>query len=202
MKKSITFLFFLCFILRCAFGQAVLTHLNPNKKASDAIDRFYIDASAGYYPKSENASWAAQIGSGYRLNEQSAFGIGLGTWGRIQNYERSAAGIGLQYRHNYPQRLITKFEVGYLFVRTMHDNVLNRKMVYFPEKSKPYYATISAHWRVWRAVTLGVSASQTTEMFFNHYITETTVFESKWRINAFTIQLGVAFDGGKVKSEK
>lgn len=163
------------------------------------IKDMYFDANVGYLPKKENASWAAQISAGYCFNEQSAVGIGVGAWGREQVYTRSGLGLGMQYRHNYPKRLLVKAEFGYLLQRKMHDGELDKEMIYLSELSKPIYFKLEAHWRVWRYITLGIAATQSGDLYFKRYIDETRTTQDLWRLNALTVQLGFSFDKFLIK---
>ena len=156
--------------------------------------RLYFDANAGYYPKKGDASWAGQASSGYSLNDQSAIGIGVGVWGRRGLYQRTGLGAGIQYRHNFPQRLFLKGELGYLFLHKMYDNVLDKQMTYISGNSKPFYVHIAANWQFWRNLTIGIAASQSGSLYFNRVVDDNHTTKDLWRINAFTIQLGVVFD--------
>ncbi len=154
----------------------------------------YFDANIGYLPKNDNASWAAKISGGYCFNEQSAVGIGLGIFGREHIFKRTGIGLGFQYRHNYPKRLIVKAEFGYLLKHEIHDGSLDRDMVYIAQHSKPVYFQVEAHWRLWRSLTLGIAAVQSGDLYFKRYIDETHITQDLWRINALTIQLGFIFN--------
>ncbi len=154
----------------------------------------YFDANIGYLPKKENASWAAKISGGYCFNEQSAVGIGFGIFGREHIFKRSGMGLGFQYRHNYPKRLIVKAEFGYLLKHKMHDGTLDRDMVYIAQHSKPVYFQVEAQWRLWRSLTLGIAAVQSGNLYFKRYIDETHITQDLWHINALTIQLGFIFN--------
>jgi len=160
----------------------------------------YLDAHVGYLPKKENASWAAQISGGYCFNEQSAVGIEVGEFGREQTFKRFALGAGVQYRHNYPQRLLIKATFGYLLLRKMHDGTLDKDMVYVAQHSKPFYFQLEAQWRLWRSFTLGIAATQSGNLYFKRFVDETRSTTDLWHINALTIQLGFALDKYSVRS--
>lgn len=158
------------------------------------LKELYFDANVGYFPQKENASWATQIGTGFCINEQSAVGIGAGVWGREHVFSRYGMGLGVQYRHNYPRRLLLKAEFGYLLLHKMHDGTLNKDMVFLSDASKPIYFKLEAHWRLWRILTLGVAATQSGDLFFERFVDNTRTSKDLWRINALTVQLGVAID--------
>ena len=203
MKKILTFLSFLVVI------QGITAQ--NSQKPNDSVEKspppqyqkplieidyslLYFDANVGYLPKKDNASWAAKISGGYCFNEQSAIGIGLGFFGRENTFKRSGLGAGIQYRHNYPQRLLIKAEFGYLLQHKMHDGTLDKDMVYVAEHSKPIYFQLEAQWRLWRTLTFGIAATQSGDLYFNRYIDDKRMTTDMWRINALTVQLGFAFD--------
>ena len=183
-------------LILCAIFEAVVAQdLDKPDQIEDNHKGFYIDASAGYFPHKRNASWAGQVSGGYCFNDQSAIGFGMGVWGRDNIYQRYGMGTGIQYRHNFPARLFLKGELGYMFLHKMYDKVLGNEMIYLSENSKPYYANISAHWRFWRNCVIGIAATQSGSLYFNRFVKENQTTKDLWRINAFTIQLGVFFDG-------
>ena len=211
MKKIVVFL--------CFFGLIQGITAQNNQRSNDSINEstppqyqkplkaidysfLYLDVNIGYMPKKINASWAVKMSGGYTINEQSAIGIGVGAFGREDVFERSALGAGFQYRHNYPQRLIFKAEFGYLFQHKMHDGTTNKGMIYVAQHSKPIYFHLEAQWRLWRALTLGVAATQSGDLYFDRYIDEIRTMRSLWRINALTIQLGLAFDRHSTNANK
>ena len=155
---------------------------------------WYFDMNLGYFPDKHNASWAAKVSSGHCFNEQSGIGVGLGVFGRENIFKRSAMGLGFQYRHNYPERLIVKVELGYLIRPKMHDGSLNKDMIYVESRSKPIYFQLEAQWRLWRSLTLGIAAVQSGDLYFNRYIDETRFTQDLWHINALTVQLGFIFN--------
>jgi hypothetical protein len=157
-------------------------------------DLFYLDASVGYFPQRDNESWAAQLSVGTRLNEQSALGIGGTYWGRIQTYRRAALGIGLQYRQSFWENFIAKIEGGYLLDRTMYDGVLKKDMDFISASSRPFYYKIDVNVRFLTHFTIGVSACQSGNLFFRRYEGFGNELVDKWRINAFTVQLGIALN--------
>jgi hypothetical protein len=157
------------------------------------VGRFYVDAGGGYFPEDGNASWAGQLSAGYRLKPNIALGIGTAYWGRINVYERSAWGLGVQYRQRI-WNINVKAEVGGVLKSAMYDGKLNRKMdhiaAFFPT---PYYK-LDINWRIWHYLTLGISASQTNNLTFRRYLPDATSTLDTWRINALTLQLGIALD--------
>jgi hypothetical protein len=157
-------------------------------------DLFYLDASVGYFPQRDNASWAAQLSVGTRLNEQSALGIGGTYWGRIQTYRRAALGIGLQYRQSFWENFIAKIEGGYLLDRTMYDGVLKKDMNFISASSRPFYYKLDLNVRFLTHFTIGVSACQSGNLYFRRYEGFGNELVDKWRINAFTVQLGIALN--------
>ena len=83
----------------------------------------------------------------------------------------------------------------------MHDGTLNKDMEYLSETSKPIYFKLEAHWRLWRTLTLGIAATQSGDLFFKRFIDDTRTSNDLWRINALTIQLGIAIDKYAIKSK-
>lgn len=206
MKSTLTF--FLLFAIAqwtMAQNNGILSENTPPQYEPSSggikLKDLYFDANVGYFPKKENASWATQIGTGFCFNEQSAIGIGLGVWGREHVFRRVGMGLGVQYRHNYPHRLLLKAEFGYLLLHKMHDGTLNKDMEYLSETSKPIYFKLEAHWRLWRTLTLGIAATQSGDLFFKRFIDDTRTSNDLWRINALTIQLGIAIDKYAIKSK-
>jgi hypothetical protein len=197
MKKIYLLYFLIYLFLNHGFAQNVST-IQTEKGVSDMgsidYDRFYIDAAVGYFPQSGNASWATQLSVGTRLNEASSLGIGATYWGRIQTYKRSALGIGLQYRRRFWENFIGKIEGGYLLNHTIYDGVLNKNMVFISESSRPFYYKIDLNVRFMNYFTFGVSACQSGSLFFRRYAGLGSETVDQWRINAFTIQLGIALE--------
>ncbi len=211
MKKILTFLSFMVVIQGIMAQNSLKTNDSIKENAPPqyhkplaAIDYnlLYFDANLGYLPKKENASWAAKISGGYCFNEQSAIGIGIGAFGREHVFKRSGLGAGIQYRHNYPQRLLIKAEFGYLFLHKMHDGTLDKDMVYLAEHSKPIYFQLEAQWRLWRSLTFGIAATQSGDLYYNRFIDDTRAIREMWRINALTIQLGFTFDKVSARSSR
>jgi hypothetical protein len=196
--KKIYFLF----IFYCAFlsnGIAQNASLISKEKSTDNTgsinyDALYLDAAAGYYPQRDNSSWAAQLSIGTRLNEASGLGIGGAYWGRVQAYKRSALGVGLQYRRSFWENFIAKIEGGYLLNRTMYDDILKKNMVFVPESSRPFYYKIDINLRFLHYCTIGLSACQSGNLLFRRFAGSAAETVDSWRINAFTIQLGIALD--------
>ena len=154
----------------------------------------YVDAGGGYFPQRDNASWAAQLGFGTKLNQKSALGIGASYWGRIQTYKRSALGLGLQYRLSFWDNFIGKIEGGYILKQAMHDGVLHQDMIFVSESSRPFYYKMDINVRFLKYCTVGFSACQSGNMFFKRFVGQKSETFDAWRINAFTLQLGVALD--------
>jgi hypothetical protein len=186
MKKNI-----LSFLLFCAFIQ----HGLAQNSGFINYNTLYLDAAAGYYPQPDNASWATQLSVGTRLNDVSALGIGAAYWGRVQAYRRSALGIGIEYRHSFWENFIAKVEGGYLLDRTMYDDVLKNNMVFIPESSRPFYYKLDLNLRFLDRFTIGISACQSGNLFFRRAAGLGSETVDSWRINAFTVQLGIALDG-------
>ena len=157
------------------------------------FDKFYADAGGGYFPQSGNASWAAQLSAGYRLTPKIAMGVGTAYWGRVNTYERSAFGIGVQYRHQV-WNVLLKGEIGYVLKPMMYDHKLNRKMDYVAQSSTPPYYKLDINWRIRHYLTLGISATQSGSLNFRRYVNDATSTIDNWRINALTVQLGIALD--------
>ncbi len=158
------------------------------------FEKIYFDASGGYFPESGNASWAAQLSAGYRLNSKAALGLGATYWGRASLYERRALGLGIQYRRTIWRALNAKMEVGYVLNSTMYDHKLDRKMAYLTASSSPIYYKFDINWRIKRYLTLGISVSQTNNLSFRRYVSDAVSTVDAWRVNAFTVQLGIALD--------
>ena len=182
----------------CGQGKPT-TQLPPldTSRYSDAwainFDKFYADAGGGYFPQSGNASWAAQLSAGYRLTPKIAMGVGAAYWGRVNTYERSAFGIGVQYRHQI-WNVLLKGEIGYVLKPMMYDHQLNRKMDYLAQSSTPPYYKLDINWRIRHYLTLGISATQSGNLNFRRYVNDATSTIDAWRINALTVQLGIALD--------
>jgi hypothetical protein len=161
---------------------------------STNLEKWYLDAGGGYFPANNADSWAGQIGAGYRLSSRSALGIGAAYWGRISTYERSSMGIGLQYRHNLGSNFIGKIEGGYVLNANLVNEAVDKDLTYMAKSSTPLYYKCDLNWRIGHFFTLGVSAYQTTNLkFLRHLFDASTTLET-WRINAFTLQLGIALD--------
>ena len=157
-------------------------------------DKWYLDAGGGYYPKVNNASRAGQLSAGYRITPSIALGIGAAYWGRINLYERSAWGMGIQYRQTLWENFIAKAELGYVLKPYLNNDQLNRKLEYLAKSSTPLYYKFDFNWRIQHYLTLGVSACQTANLKFRSPLPDATTIIDNWRINAFTIQLGIALD--------
>ena len=164
------------------------------KAAAPYYDALYFDAGGGYFPQEDNASWAAQMSFGTQLNAHSSLGIGGSYWGRIQTYKRAALGLGLQYRLSFWGNFIGKIEGGYLLKRTMHDGTLHQDMVFVAESSRPFYYKMDLNVRFLRYFTVGVSASQSGNLMFKRFADQKSETIDAWRINAFTVQLGIALN--------
>jgi hypothetical protein len=160
--------------------------INPSK--------WYLDAGGGYFPANNAASFAGQIGGGYRLSPASALGVGGAYWGRVSTYQRSAMGIGLQYRHILWDNFIAKIEGGYVLKAYISNEEVDRNMTYIAESSTPLYYKCDLHWRIRHFLTLGISAYQTTNLKFIRHLPHASTILDTWRINAFTVQLGIALD--------
>jgi hypothetical protein len=167
---------------------------DPTKDVPTHRNTLYVDAGGGYFPQKDNASWAAQLSFGTQLNKKSALGIGSSYWGRIQTYKRSALGLGLQYRRSFWDNFIGKIEGGYLLKQSMHDGTLHQDMIFVSEASRPFYYKMDINVRFLRYYTVGFSACQSGSMFFKRFAGQTSETFDSWRINAFTLQLGVALD--------
>lgn len=204
MKKTIFYLT-LIFLLSLHNAQAQKGESIPSPTPKDSTtslvpqffinpDKWYVDASGGYYPKSDNSSWAAQASVGYRLSPTIALGIGGTYWGRVSLYQRSAFGIGGQYRQTLWENFIAKAEVGYVLKASLANDFLDRKIAYEAKTSTPLYCKIDLNWRIRHFLTLGVSFHQTTKLKFLSNFPDTSTVLDTWRINAFTVQLGIALD--------
>jgi hypothetical protein len=157
-------------------------------------EKWYLDASGGYYPKSNNSSWAAQLGVGYRITPIIALGIATTYWGRVSPYQRSAWGIGVQCRQTIWEDFIAKVEVGYVLKASLVNDFLDRKIAYEAKPSTPLYYKFDLNWRIRHFLTLGVSFHQTRNLKFLSSFPDTSTVLDNWRINAFTVQLGFALD--------
>lgn len=159
-------------------------------------DNWYLDAGGGYFPADNASSLAGQIGAGYRLSPTSAVGVTGAYWGRISLYKRSAIGIGLQYRHILWDNFIAKAECGYVLKGYLQNNLLNRTIEYVAKSSTPLYYKVDFHWRIQHFMTLGITAYQSSLLKFRSRFPDAFVSPTldSWRINAITIQLGVALD--------
>jgi hypothetical protein len=178
--KQISFFFLFFCALTHGFAQNA-SILSEEKSAAHTptinYNTLYLDAAVGYYPQPDNASWATQLSIGTRLNDESALGIGGAYWGRIQAYRRSALGIGIEYRRSFWENFIAKIEGGYLLNRTMYDDVLKNNL------------------RFLNRFTVGISACQSGDLFFRRMAGLGSETVDSWRINAFTVQLGIALEG-------
>ncbi len=170
------------------------TTTTPETTPNAPRNALYLDVSGGYFPQSDNASWAAQLGFGTKLNKQSALGIGASYWGRVQTYKRSALGLGLHYRLSFWNNFIGKIEGGYILKQAMHDGVLEQDMIFVSESSRPFYYKMDVNVRFLRYCTVGFSACQSGNMFFKRFAGQKSETIDAWRINAFTLQLGIALD--------
>jgi hypothetical protein len=159
-------------------------------------DNWYLDAGGGYFPADNASSLAGQIGAGYRLSPTSAVGITGAYWGRISLYKRSAIGFGLQYRHILWDNFIAKAECGYVLKGYLKNDLLNRTFEYVAKSSTPLYYKVDFHWRIQHFLTLGITAYQSSPLKFRSRFPDTFVAPTldSWRMNAITIQLGVALD--------
>jgi hypothetical protein len=206
MKKTI-FYFTLIFLplLSLNSTQAQNNEKSPSPTPKDSAlsfvpqlsinpDKWYIDASGGYYPKSDNSSWAAQLGLGYRIKPTIALGIGATYWGRVSLYQRSAWGIGVQYRQLLGDYFIAKAEVGYVVKAALANDFLDSRITYEAKSSTPIYYKLDLNWRIRHFLTLGVSFHQTRSLKFLSSFPDTSTVLDTWRINAFTVQLGIALD--------
>jgi hypothetical protein len=196
--KQISFFFLFFCALTHGFAQNA-SILSKEKSAAHTptinYNTLYLDAAVGYYPQPDNASWAAQLSIGTRLNDVSALGIGGAYWGRIQAYRRSALGIGIEYRRSFWENFIAKIEGGYLLNRTMYDDVLKNNMTFIPESSRPFYVKLDLNLRFLNRFTVGISACQSGDLFFKRAAGLGSETVDSWRINAFTVQLGIALEG-------
>lgn len=204
MKKTI-FYFILIFLFSLNTAQAQKSESLPSPTPKDSAlsivpqlsinpDKWYVDGSGGYYPKSNNSSWAAQLGIGYRITPTIALGIATTYWGRVSPYERSALGIGGQYRQTLLEDFIVKVEVGYVLRASLMNDFLDRKIAYEAKPSTPLYYKFDLNWRIRHFLTLGVSFHQTRNLKFLSSFPDTSTVLDNWRINAFTVQLGFALD--------
>lgn len=157
-------------------------------------DKWYLDVSGGYFPRNNNSSWSAQLGAGYRLSPTIALGIGSAYWGRISLYERSALGIGVQYRQIFWEKFIAKVEGGYLLKTQLSNDLLERRIEYLAKSSTPLYYKFDLNYRIRHFVTLGISVYQTCNLKFLSHLSDASTILDTWRINAFTLQLGIALD--------
>jgi hypothetical protein len=184
-------------IIVLSFGINDLSGQNRNQMDETGpninLERFYLDAGGGYFPENGNASWAGQLSVGYRLKPNIALGVGAAYWGRINVYERSAWGLGVQYRQRI-WNINVKAEVGGVLKSAMYDGKLNRKMDHIAASFPTLYYKLDINWRIWHYLTLGISASQTNNLTFRRYLNDATSTFESWRINALTLQLGIALD--------
>jgi hypothetical protein len=157
-------------------------------------EKWYLDAAGGFFPRNNSSSWSAQLGAGYRLSPTSALGISSAYWGRISLYDRNALGIGVQYRQILWNTFIAKIEGGYVLKSQLRNDSLERRIEYFAKSSTPLYYKFDLNWRIRHFLTLGISAYQTGNLKFLSYFPDTSTILDTWRINAFTIQLGIALD--------
>ncbi len=203
--KAIIFYLIFTFLFSLNTAQAQKSESTPSPTPKDSAlsllpqlsinpDKWYVDASGGYFPKSDNSSWAAQLGVGYRFTPTIALGIGTTYWGRVSPYQRSALGIGGQYRQTLWDNFIAKVEVGYVLKAALVNDFLDRKIVYEPKSSTPLYYKFDLNWRIRHYLTLGVSFHQTRNLKFLSSFPDTSTVLDNWRINAFTVQLGFALD--------
>jgi hypothetical protein len=200
MKPFLSLTTILLLTINSLYSQANRQALPPPLDTSDYSEpwrinpeKFYLDAGGGYFPESGNASWAGQLSAGYRLTPKIAVGVGTAYWGRVNTFERSALGIGIQYRHQF-WNVIVKAELGYLLKPSMYDHKLDRKMDYIATTSTPPYYKLDINWRIWHYMTLGISACQTNNLSFRRQINESLSSTDNWRINALTVQLGIALN--------
>jgi hypothetical protein len=157
-------------------------------------EKIYLDAGGGYFPESGNNSWAGQLSAGYRFNPKAALGLGVAYFGRASLYERRALGLGVQYRQTIWRALNAKIEVGYVLNSMMYDHKLDKKMDYLAASSSPIYYKFDLNWRIKHYLTLGISVAQTNNLSFRRYVSDAVSIVDVWRVNALTIQLGVALD--------
>lgn len=176
------------------------TTKTTNKFYSDPLsinpDNWYLDAGVGYFPADNASSLAGQLGAGYRLSPTSAVGITGAYWGRISLYRRSAIGIGLQYRHILGDNFIAKAECGYVLKGYLQNELLSRTFEYVAKSSTPLYYKVDFHWRIQHFLTLGITAYQSSPLKFRSRFPDNFVAPTldSWRMNAITVQLGVALD--------
>jgi hypothetical protein len=166
----------------------------PAPQLSINPDKWYVDASGGYFPRKDNSSWAAQASVGYRLSPTIALGIGGTYWGRVSLYKRSALGIGVQYRQVFWDYFIAKAEAGYVLKASLFNDFLDKEVEYVAKSSTPLYYKFDLNWRIRHYLTLGVSFHQTSNLKFLSRFPDTSTILDTWRINAFTVQLGIALD--------
>jgi hypothetical protein len=179
------------------FMASLKTQSTDSDPLSTDRTKWYLDAGGGYFPANNANSWAGQIGAGYRLSPNSALGIGGAYWGRISTYERSALGIGVQYRRILWDNFIAKIEGGYLIKANVNNLDVDKFMTYIAQSSTPLYYKCDLHWRIQHFLTLGISAYQTANLKFLRHLPDASTILDTWRINAFTIQLGIALDTRK-----
>ena len=204
MKHLFTLIFLLCACLGTIAAQNSVVAVTQNATETTTTttetppnthrNALYVDAGGGYFPQRDNASWAAQIGFGTKLNKQSALGIGGSYWGRVQTYKRSALGLGLHYRLSFWDNFIGKIEGGYILKQSMYDGVLGKDMIFVAESSRPFYYKMDLNVRFLKHYTVGFSACQSGNMFFKRFAGQKSETFDAWRINAFTLQLGVALN--------
>jgi hypothetical protein len=161
---------------------------------STSAEKWYLDAGGGYFPANNADSWAGQIGIGYLLSPKSALGIGGANWGRISTYERSAMGVGVQYRRILWNKFIAKVEGGYVLKAFLSNLDVDKYMTYIAQSSTPLYYKCDLNWRILHFLTLGISAYQTANLKFLRHLPDASTTLDTWRINAFTLQLGIALD--------
>ena len=110
-----------------------------------------------------------------------------------QNEKRSADDIRSIFYHD-GINFIGKIEGGYLLNRSMHDGVLDQDMVFVSESSRPFYYKMDINVRFLRHFTVGFSACQSGNLLFRRFAGQKSETTDSWRINAFTLQLGIALD--------
>jgi hypothetical protein len=203
MKAGVfSLIIILCLTSQCLQAQNSISNTFPTSKSakgySESItfnpDKWYLDASGGFFLRNNSSSWSAQLGAGYRLSPTAALGIGSANWGRISLYGRSAMGIGVQYRQILWDNFIAKIEGGYVLKSQLKNDSLERRIEYFAKSSTPLYYKFDLNWRIRHFLTLGISAYQTGNLKFLSYFPDTSTILDTWRINAFTVQLGIALD--------
>jgi hypothetical protein len=177
-------------------------HANPANQQqranafTDFINEYgYCEVSGGGYPQFSGFIWQGQASGGYRFNEKTAIGISTAVWGRTDFFNRWAWGLGVQMRHKMWEHLVAKIEGGYVLKQHVFDNKQERAMIYQADLSKPFYGKADLHWQFKNGLLLGLSATQTLDMFFKRIHSADKSSIDLWRINAVAIQIGFALDG-------